>query len=79
MKSCADAKSAQGAKPTDGNFALTITTPPTAVFCVMGATNVAPKTYLLLNPPVRLICCCGGQIEAHLSPHLTWLLTASMQ
>ena len=50
---------------------LTITTPPLAVFCVMGATNVAPKTYMLLNPPVRLSCCMW---QKHIC---AWLLTAS--
>ena len=53
VKSCAEAKAAQGNKPQDGSFLLTITAPPTAVYCVMGAKNVAPKTYLLLKSPVR--------------------------
>ena len=46
MPSCAAAKAAQGKKPQDGNYLLT--SPPAAVYCVMGGKKDAPTTYLLL-------------------------------
>ena len=45
VASCAEAKKTS---PNDGNYLLSIASPPTAVYCVMGKKKDAPTTYLQL-------------------------------